>query len=84
VNYLEFKERFCELSWNSQNKKEVTLHDQNTTKKEQIATNINSVRGVASDITATANEKHRYGLQYELILDLISEKLDFISVSISD
>ena len=32
VNYLEFTERFCELSWNSQNKKEVTLHDHNTTK----------------------------------------------------
>jgi hypothetical protein len=24
VNYLEFTEQFCELSWNSQNKKEVT------------------------------------------------------------
>jgi hypothetical protein len=32
VNYLEFTERFYELSWNSQNKKEVTLHDHNTTK----------------------------------------------------
>jgi hypothetical protein len=54
VNYLEFTEQFCELSWNSQsssvncrgihravlrklswnsqNKKEVTLHDHNTTK----------------------------------------------------
>jgi hypothetical protein len=32
VNYLEFTERFCEFSWNSQKKKEVTLHDQNTTK----------------------------------------------------
>jgi hypothetical protein len=32
----------------------------------------------------TANKKHRYGLRYDLILDLISEKLDFISVSISD
>jgi hypothetical protein len=32
----------------------------------------------------TANEKHRYGLRYELISVFISEKLDFISVSISE
>jgi hypothetical protein len=34
--------------------------------------------------TTTANEKHRYGLRYELISVFISEKLDFISVSISE
>jgi hypothetical protein len=33
---------------------------------------------------STANEKHRYGLRYELISVFISEKLDFISVSISE
>jgi hypothetical protein len=32
----------------------------------------------------TANEKHRYGLRYELISDLISEKFHFISVPISE
>jgi hypothetical protein len=32
----------------------------------------------------TANEEHRYGLRYELISVFISEKLDFISVSISE